>query len=71
MVLGSHEEVAGLGWVVRCLLGDVVSFGAVWVVPVASEDLAQDGIEWLFNAPSAHLATVCLSHAAAWGRTEV
>lgn len=57
-MLGSHEEVARLGWVMRRLLGDVVAFGAIWVIPVASEDLTQDGIEWLLDAPAMPLVTV-------------
>lgn len=50
VVFGSHEKVAGLGWVVRGLLRDVVAFGAIWVVPVAGEDLTQDWVEGLLDA---------------------
>jgi hypothetical protein len=57
VVLGSHEEVAGLWRVVRRLLGDVVAFGTVWIVPVASEDLAEDWVEWLLDAPVAESVT--------------
>ena len=60
VVLGSHEEVAGLGRVVGCLLGDVVALGAVWVVPVASEDLAQDGVQGLLHASA--LLSAIVSH---------
>lgn len=51
LVFGCHEEVAGLGRVVRGLFGDVVTLGSVWVVPPASECLAEDGVEWLLDAP--------------------
>jgi hypothetical protein len=57
-VLGGHEEVARLGWVVRRLLGDVVAFGAVWVVPVAGEDLTEDRVQWLLDASVRLSATV-------------
>lgn len=50
MVLGGHEEVAGLGRVVRGLLGNIVAAGTIGVVPVAGESLAEDGVEWLLYA---------------------
>lgn len=35
---------------VRGLLGNVVAAGAIGVVPVAGEDLAEDGVEGLLDA---------------------
>src|SRR5690242_10009684 len=54
VVLGSHEDVLGLGWGTRCLLGDVVALGAIGVVPVAGEDFTQDGVQWLLYASATH-----------------
>lgn len=48
-MFGRHEEVARLGWVVRRLLSDVVALCAVWIVPIAGEDLAQNGVQRLFD----------------------
>lgn len=45
------------------MLGDVVSFGAVWVVPVAGEDLTENGVERLLDASvmlSATVLALCL-----------
>ena len=68
VMLGSHEEVARLGRVVRRLLGDVVTLRAVWVVPVASEDLTEDGIEWLLDASAILSVTVLALYSVFWGR---
>lgn len=59
MVFGGHEEVARLGRVMRRLLGNVVTLGAVWVVPVASEDLAEDWVEWFLYAPTLTSVAAC------------
>lgn len=61
VVLGSHEEVARLGRVVRSLFGDVVSASVVWVVPVSSKGLAEDGVERLLDAAVCLLAAANLS----------
>lgn len=37
---------------VRSLLGDVVAFGTIRVIPVAREDFAEDWIEWLLDSPA-------------------
>lgn len=57
VMLGSHEEVAGLWRMVRRLLRDVVTLGAVRVVPVAGKNLSKDGVEWLLDAPATLLVT--------------
>jgi hypothetical protein len=57
VVFGGHEEVARLGRVMRRLLGDVVASGAIWIVPVAREDLAQDWIKGLLDASAIVLVT--------------
>lgn len=44
VVIGRHEEVAGLGRVVRGLLGDVVALGAIRVVPVSCKDFTENRI---------------------------
>lgn len=49
VVLGDHVKVGGLGRVMRGLLGDVVSMGAVVKVPVACEELAENGIQRLLD----------------------
>ena len=59
VVLGGHEEVARLGRVVRCLLGNVVSTCVVGIVPVSGECLAEDGVERLLDAAACLLATDC------------
>lgn len=51
LVFRCHEEVTGLGRVVRRLLGDVIALGSIGVVPPASECFAEDRIEWLLDAP--------------------
>lgn len=56
VVLGSHEEVARLGRVVRSLLRDVVSTCVVGVVPVSGKGLAEDGVERLLDAAATLLA---------------
>ncbi len=50
MVFGRHEEVTRFWGMVRCLFGDVVAFGSVWVVPVTGEDLTKNWIEWLLDS---------------------
>jgi hypothetical protein len=59
VVLGSHEEVTGLGRVVRSLLGDVVSTRVIGVIPVSSKGLAEDGVERLLDAAACLLAADC------------
>jgi hypothetical protein len=44
---------------VRRLLGDVISFGAVGIVPVAGEDLAEDWVERLLDSPTLTSAVAC------------
>ena len=48
-MLGGHEEIARLGWVVGSLFGNVVSARAIGVVPVAGERLSKDRVQWLFH----------------------
>jgi hypothetical protein len=45
MMLRRHEEVAGLGRMVRRLFGDVVAASAIFIVPVAGKGLAEDRVE--------------------------
>ena len=61
VVLGDHEEVAGFWRMVRCLFGDVVASCIIRIVPVASERLAQDRVQWLFDAPVHPSVTICRS----------
>lgn len=50
MVLGSHEEVAGLGRVVGGLLRNIVSARSIRVVPIAGESLSENGVQGLLDA---------------------
>lgn len=50
VVFGGHHEVAGLGRVVRRLLGNVVAAGAIGIVPVTSKGFAEDGVERLLDS---------------------
>jgi hypothetical protein len=50
VVLGSHEKVAGLGWVVGSLLRNIVSARSIRVVPVAGESLSENGVQGLLDA---------------------
>ena len=59
VVLGGHEEVARLGRVVRCLLGDIVSTCVIGVVPVSGECLAEDGVQRLLDTAACLLAAGC------------
>lgn len=59
VVFGRHEKVARLGRVVRCLLSDVVSFGAIGIIPVASVYLAQYRIERLLYASALTSVAAC------------
>ena len=61
VVFRRHEEVGRLGWVMRRLLGDVVALRAIRVIPPACENLAQDGVEWFFNASVALSSACCMS----------
>lgn len=49
---------------VRRLLGNVVSLGAVWVIPVAREDFTEYGVERLLDSTA-------LTSVAAYGRVVV
>lgn len=49
VMFGSHEKVAGLGWMVRGLLRDIVPARVVGVVPVASERFPQHWVQRLLN----------------------
>ena len=66
VVVRRHVEVARLGRVVRGLLGDVVGPVLVLEVPVAGEDLAEDRVQRLLDAPSEWLAVgfACLARRA-------
>jgi hypothetical protein len=55
VVLGSHEEVAGLGGMVGRLLRNIVSTCSVRIVPVAGEGLSENGVQGLLDA-SARMA---------------
>lgn len=49
-MLGGHEEITRFWWMVGGLFGDVVSAGAIGVVPVAGESLSKDRIERFLHA---------------------
>jgi len=57
MVRG-HEEVGGLGWMMRGLFGNIVAFRLVGILPIASECLAQDGIQGLLDTATRVLAVL-------------
>ena len=50
LVFRGHEKIAGLGRVMRSLLGDIIAASAIGIIPVASEGLAQDRVERLFHS---------------------
>jgi hypothetical protein len=43
----------------RRLFGNIVSLGAVWVLPVAGEDLTKDRIERFLHAPAQSSVGAC------------
>ena len=51
MVFRRHEEIARFGWVVRCLLRDIVAASAIGIIPIAGEDFTQDWVQRLLDAP--------------------
>jgi hypothetical protein len=59
VVLRRHEEVARFGWMMRCLLRDIVTLGAIWIVPVSREDLSKNWVERLLYAPTRPSAGAC------------
>jgi hypothetical protein len=44
---------------VRCLLRNIVTLGAIWIVPVSREDLSENWIERLLYAPTRSSAGAC------------
>lgn len=52
VVIWSHEEIARLWRVMRCLFGYVIASRLVRVVPVGCERFPKDGIEWLLDTSS-------------------
>lgn len=49
MMIWNHVKVARFRGVMRSLLGDIVGSGIIWEVPIAGEDLAQNGIQGLLD----------------------
>lgn len=64
MVFGRHKEVTRLGWMMRGLLSDVVTFGAIWIVPIACEDFTKNWIEWFLHSTA--LISVFVMEAYVW-----
>ena len=58
-MFGCHKEVTRLGRMMGRLLGDVVTFGTIWVIPVACEYLTEDWIKRLLHAPKPLLVVAC------------
>jgi hypothetical protein len=68
-MLRGHEEVGGLGWMMRGLFSNIVAFRLVAILPIASECLAQDGIQGLLNSATSVLAVLPTS--SRWAHTVV